>query len=204
MRCFIATWLLLFSICPAWAQTSTTPPATNPTGGDSTSQQSQPAAIPDTPAPDQNSSSSKKEHKKSALRRKLGELAPGCLNVGTYHKCKSASPSDDPKGKATVDSEYAEDMDVGNFYLNEKKNYAGAAMRFRDALQQKPNDPPATFYLAQALEGLHQIDEARDEFQTYLTLEPNGPFAGQAKKSLEKLQNKGATAKSDAKAPEKP
>jgi len=202
MRCFIATSLLLFSMSPAWAQTSTSPPANNPTGGDSTSQQSQPAAIPD--APDQSSSSSKKEHKKSAVKRKLGELAPGCLNVGTYHKCKPASPSEDSKGKATVDSAYAEDMDVGEFYLNEKKNYAGAVGRFRDALQQKPNDPAATFYLAQALEGLHQINEARDEFQTYLTLEPNGKFAEQAKKSIEKLQNKGATAKSDAKKPEKP
>lgn len=204
MRCFIATSLLMFLACPiAWAQTSP-PPATNPPEGDSTSQQSQPAAIPDNPVPDQASSSSQKEHKKSAVKRKLGELAPGCINVGTLHKCKSASPSSEPEGKPTNDTEYAKDMDVGAFYLNERKNYAGAVMRFRDALEHKTNDPAATFYLGQALEGLHRNDEAREEFQTYLTLEPKGQFAEQANKSLERLQNKAATAESDAKKPEKP
>lgn len=83
-------------------------------------------------------------------------------------------------------------MDVGKFYLNERKNYAGATLRFRDALQHKPDDPVATFMLAQSLEGLHQAEEARENYATYLTLEPNGRFAGQAKKALGRLQSRTA------------
>ena len=86
-------------------------------------------------------------------------------------------------------------MEVGDFYLNEKRNYMGAALRFRDALEHNPNDPLATFRLAQSLEGLSQFDEARQTYATYLKLEPNGRLVDQANKALERLQSKTASDK---------
>ena len=84
---------------------------------------------------------------------------------------------------------------MGDFYLNERKNYKGAELRFRDALEHKPNDPLATFRLAQSLEGLSQFDDARQNYESYLKLDPNGHFAEQANKALERLQSKTATDK---------
>jgi tetratricopeptide (TPR) repeat protein len=167
-------------------------PNTPPTPGDSSSKQAEPPSPPATPDSSTPPASDKKE---PAVKRKLKELAPGCVNVGAYHKCRSSRQTTPPQTAkdAGPDTEFAKDMDVGDFYLNQKKNYAGAAMRFRDALEQKPNDPRATFMLAQSLEGLQQNDEARETYAAYLKLEPKGPFAGDAKKALERLQTESAT-----------
>lgn len=73
----------------------------------------------------------------------------------------------------------------------------GAAMRFQDALDHKPNDPPATYMLAQALEGLRQIDDARQVYEVYLKLDPKGKFATQARKALDGLKTKGVNADAD-------
>lgn len=132
--------------------------------------------------------------KQSAVKRKAQELVPHCLDVFAFHTCWSQPPAPKPQPRVspTADPEFAKDMDVGDFYLNEKKNYKGAELRFRDALEHKPNDPTATFMLAQALEGLGQADEARDDYTTYLKLAPNGNFAEQAKKALDRIQAKDA------------
>jgi tetratricopeptide (TPR) repeat protein len=190
MSRIFATSLLIILICTgACPQTSTNPPATNPTSNDSTSQQSQPGAAEDQPT--QPVPPAKSDKKKSAAKRKLGELKPNCVNIFGLHTCSSSAPT--PKAKPSekdLDPEYARDMDVGDFYLNERRNYTGAMLRFRDALARKPNDPAATFKLAQSLEGLGQIDEAREQFQAYLKLEPEGQFAGQSNMALERLQSK--------------
>ncbi len=69
----------------------------------------------------------------------------------------------------------------------EDKNYAGAESRFREALQSLPNNPEATFKLAQSLDRLHRVKEARDFYQAYLKLQANGPFAREAQKALQRL-----------------
>lgn len=130
----------------------------------------------------------------------MQEAVPHCLNIFAYHTCWSQppAPKSQPAAAPKDDPEFAKDIDVGDFYLTEKKNYKGAELRFRDALEHKPNDPTATFKLAQALEGLKAADEARDTYAAYLKLEPNGPFAVQAKKAIDRLQ-----ANSAAQAPNK-
>jgi|SRR5215813_5943816 len=202
-----ATSLLIILVCAAaGAQTSTNPPATSPTGPDSTSQQSQPASSPDTSAPAQPAQpapTATQDKKESGVKHKLEELSPNCINIFAYRHCWSSPPPPAPKPAAKdVDPEYAKDMDVGEFYLKERKNYAGAAMRFRDALAHKANDPAATFKLAQSLEGLRQTDEAREQYQAYLKLEPQGQFAGEANKAIDRLQGKGAIGKSKQTAPD--
>lgn len=219
MRRLFATLLLVILVSLVAQGQSTTPQSSKPSAspGDSSSQQAQPSSTPQssstppgstdsnskqtqpssTPAPPQAASpnqdtqaDSSSNHKQSVVKRKLKELAPGCVNVGTYQKCRSSKgkDSDAKAGAASFpDKEYADDMDVGDFYF-QKKNYAGAVLRFKDALERKPNDPPATFRLAQSLEALHQADEARDDYSAYLKLEPEGQFAGEAKKALDRLQ----------------
>jgi hypothetical protein len=199
MHRILAMLLVIVVGLLAQGQTSTPrPPNTPPSPADSTSQQSQPPSPPsppDAPIPDQGALPAPADQKQSPVKRKLEELAPNCLNVSWgFHTCWSSPPAAKPKTPIDpkAEAEFAEDMDVGDFYLNKKKNYAGAMMRFRDALDHKPNDPLATFRLAQSLEGLHQADEARQDYQTYLKLEPKGQFAGQATKALERLQSKSA------------
>ena len=80
-------------------------------------------------------------------------------------------------------------MEVGNFHLKDR-NYRGAELRFRDALQYKPEDPEATYKLALSLDGLHRKHEAREAYEAYLKLAPEGPFATEAKKAVKNLQTK--------------
>jgi outer membrane protein assembly factor BamD (BamD/ComL family) len=49
-----------------------------------------------------------------------------------------------------TDREFAKDLEVGDFYLK-GKNYGAAELRFREALNYKPDHPEATFKLAESL-----------------------------------------------------
>jgi tetratricopeptide (TPR) repeat protein len=189
-RIFATLLLIVFACLAAEGQNSTPQPSsTPPNSGDSSSKQTQPASPLPEPTPDQSATPDSSSQKHSVVKRKLEDLVPGCVNLGVYHKCKSSSETSDsnPPAKATPDAEFANDMDVGDFYF-QRKNYAGAVLRFKDALQQKPNDLVATFRLAQSLEALHQADDAREDYAAYLKLEPSGRYAGKAKKALKRLQ----------------
>ena len=201
MRCIFALLLMTIVLgCSAAYGQNSNPqtPNTPPTPGDSSSKQAEPPSAPtppDAPIPDQATLPGSSDKKQSAAKRKLEQLVPSCLNIlWGFHTCWSSPPASPPKApaKTVADPEFAKDMEIGDFYLNERKNYAGAVLRFRDALEHKPNDPLATFKLAQSLEGLRQADEARQSYSTYLKLEPDGRFAGQAKKALERLQTESA------------
>lgn len=169
MNRILATLLLTISVClVVHGQTSTPQPPNTPLPpGDSSSRQVQPPSPPmppDAPIPDSSTAPTSSNKNDPAVKRKLEQLVPGCLNVlWGFHTCWYSPPASPPKAKPPTSSvdeaEFAKDMDVGNFYLNERRNYPGAMMRFQDALEHKPNDPRATFGLAQSLEGLHRADE---------------------------------------------
>jgi hypothetical protein len=202
MRRIFATLLLAISFClVAQGQTSTPQSPNTPLPpGDSSSRQAQqpsPPMPPDAPLPDPSTFPASSDKNNPAIKRKLEQLVPSCLNVlWGFHTCWYLPPASPPKAKTSTsavdEAEFAKDMDVGAFYLNERRNYMGAMMRFRDALEHKPNDPLATFKLAQALEGLHRADEAREGYATYLKLEPKGHFVSDAKKAIDRLQSKNA------------
>ena len=82
-------------------------------------------------------------------------------------------------------------MEVGDFYF-QQKNYKAAEMRFRDALTYKPDEPVATFKLAQSLDKLGKSDQAAQAYQAYLKAEPAGRFSQQAEESLQRLAKKSA------------
>jgi Flp pilus assembly protein TadD len=81
----------------------------------------------------------------------------------------------------------AKDIEVGNFYFR-RGNYRAAEDRYREALTYKENDAVATFRLAESLEKLGVLDDARAEYESYLKILPHGPEASEAQKALEKLK----------------
>lgn len=79
------------------------------------------------------------------------------------------------------------DIEVGDYYAKQG-NYRGALLRYRDALDYKPNDPTAIFRLATAYEKVKQPQAAARYLVLYLRLAPEGEYADDAKKMQERLR----------------
>lgn len=80
-------------------------------------------------------------------------------------------------------------VEVGDFYYK-RGNYRAAASRYAEALQWKPRDAEATFKLAQALEKLGRLEEARENYRSYLKILPKGADAAQAQEAISRLDAK--------------
>jgi tetratricopeptide (TPR) repeat protein len=78
------------------------------------------------------------------------------------------------------------DIEVGDFYLK-RKNYRAAEDRYREALVYKPGDAIAQLRLGETLEKLGEVDEARQNYEGYLKILPDGPLAKEAHQGLERL-----------------
>jgi tetratricopeptide (TPR) repeat protein len=81
----------------------------------------------------------------------------------------------------------AKDVEVGDFYFKQG-NLKAAESRYREALYWKPGDAEATIRMARVFDKTGRIAEAQQFYQSYLKILPNGPYAKEAKKALEKLQ----------------
>jgi tetratricopeptide (TPR) repeat protein len=88
----------------------------------------------------------------------------------------------------------AKSIEVGDFYFR-RKNYRAAEGRYRDALQYKDNDAVATIRLAECLEKLGVLDDARAEYESYLKILPHGPESAQAQKAIDRLKLQSGAAK---------
>ncbi len=82
----------------------------------------------------------------------------------------------------------AKDVEVGDYYFK-RKNYRGALERYKDALIYKPNDAVANFHLAECDEQVGNVADAAQHYEEYLKILPNGPFAVDAKKALDRLKS---------------
>jgi tetratricopeptide (TPR) repeat protein len=166
------------------AQTNSNPPSTN-TISPPQAPLNRPPSPPDAPLPDLDSLPSPAGTTKSKVKRALDRITPHCADV-VYHSCWS-SPAQDPSARLPeAEREAQRNRDAGEIYYRDK-NYRGSESRFREALRYEPADPVATFGLAESLEKLGKRDEARDVYQTYLKILPNGPSAADAKKALKRL-----------------
>ena len=166
------------------AQTNSNPPSTN-TISPPQAPLNRPPSPPDAPLPDLGSLPSPAGTTKSKVKRALDRITPHCADV-VYHSCWS-SPAQDPSARLPeAEREAQRNRDAGEIYYRDK-NYRGSESRFREALRYEPADPVATFELAESLEKLGKRDEARDVYQTYLKILPNGPSAAGAKKALKRL-----------------
>lgn len=79
-------------------------------------------------------------------------------------------------------------LEQGENFLAQN-DYEAARLRFEDAVRLTPDDPLVYFRLAQSLQGLQRLDPARNYYKKYLELQPAGPFAADAKKSIEQISD---------------
>ena len=173
------------------AQTTSNPPYTN-TSIPPREPLSRPPSPEDAPLPDLDSPSSAPGTTKSKVKRTLDRLTPNCADV-VYHSCWS-SPAGDPSRLPEAEREAQRNREAGEVYYG-SKNYRGSESRFREALRYEPADPVATFELAESLEKLGRRAEARDFYQTYLSILPDGPSAARAKKALKRLPSPSSSAR---------
>ncbi len=78
------------------------------------------------------------------------------------------------------------DIEVGDFYYK-RESYPAAISRYREALEYKPHDAEATFKLAEALSKTGDVAGAKENYEAYLKILPNGPYAKKARAGLSKL-----------------
>ncbi|HKO17546.1 MAG TPA: tetratricopeptide repeat protein [Acidobacteriaceae bacterium] len=80
----------------------------------------------------------------------------------------------------------AEDLDVAHFYMD-SGDLAAAYSRSQDAVKLLPDDPEAHFTLAEAAAKLNKRDEAIEQYQQCLKLDPIDKQAKAARKALARL-----------------
>ena len=78
------------------------------------------------------------------------------------------------------------DIEVGDYYFKQK-NYKGALERYKDALYYKQGDAVAISRMAVCESKLGHKDEAKKYYEQYLKILPEGPFAKEARASLDKM-----------------
>lgn len=195
---------LCFSV-PGTAQQSSTSSTVS-----SQSQEQAPAAQQQQPQTDQPSSDGSK--KESKIKKKAGDLVPYCVGIGSLGKCRhdadqeeqakreaaeqelqrqchDAAAQSQPETSACADlrkSDAAHDVDVGDTYVDQK-NYNAAVMRYRSALQTDPTNATAMLHLAQVLEKTKKNAEAYQEYQRFLSTDPQAPDAQKARAALQRL-----------------
>ena len=77
-------------------------------------------------------------------------------------------------------------IEEGEAYLT-RNDFEAAHRDFVRALQTLPDDPVANFRLAESLQGLQRLDEARIFYKKYLTLQPNGKMAAEARRQISEI-----------------
>ncbi len=185
MSRILAFGLLLFVTgIPVLAQTA---PPVDPQESSSRAEPEAPPTPPDAPAPDLGQQTSPPP--KSKAKKLANKLDPHCINV-IFHSCWS-SPAAPPAKVLTEEEQKAQqaakDIDVGYFYLNEK-NYIAAESRLREAVELNPDAAAAWVGLAQAQQKLHKDDAARQSYEAYLKLNPDGDDADKVKRALAELK----------------
>lgn len=99
------------------------------------------------------------------------------------------APSDTDEMHPWDPHKAAKDLEIGDYYFK-RKNYKGALERYKDALVYKPNDAVANFRLAECEEKMGNSSDATQHYEAYLKILPEGPFAADAQKALERLKSK--------------
>jgi tetratricopeptide (TPR) repeat protein len=77
------------------------------------------------------------------------------------------------------------ELSVGDFYFK-KKNYRAAAARYLEATRWNENSAEAYLKLGEALEKYKGLSAAREAYEKYLKLEPNGKASKGVQKKLQR------------------
>ncbi len=128
------------------------------------------------------------------------DSVPADESSSSQTRIEVAPPSNDAKshpeadlGNGDVDEftpynpmKALKDVEVGDFYFK-KENYQAAISRYREALEFKPHDAEATYKLAEGLNKTGDLAGAKENYEAYLKILPNGPYAKKAREALSKL-----------------
>lgn len=147
--------------------------------------------------------SSEKQLAQAAERCKLLEAQrPGSLRSAKREKSEAQAGESSSKAQISENVhpyctpedvlEAEHDVEVGDFYV-EDKNYRGAEMRYRSALERIPGDPIATVRLAQLLEKQKRNAEALALYRQFMAWSPTDKDAEDAKAAIARLENIAAT-----------
>jgi tetratricopeptide (TPR) repeat protein len=185
MRRATAVWVLVIAL---GAGVSAQTPTPSPQESSSRTQPDAAPSPPDAPIPDLGTQTTPPP--KSKAKKIANKLDPHCIDV-IFHACWS-SPAAPQPGKLLTEEEQktqqaAKDIDVGYFYLNEK-NYVAAEGRLKEAVEFKPDAAAAWVGLAQAQQKLGKDSAARQSYEAYLKLNPDGPDAEKARKAMAELK----------------
>ncbi len=88
-----------------------------------------------------------------------------------------------PKEYSFNPLEAEHDVQIGNYYFK-KGNYKGARSRFREATRWNPSSAEAFLRLGDSEEKLRDKAAARQAYEKYLELAPDGKEAASVKKKL--------------------
>lgn len=80
------------------------------------------------------------------------------------------------------------EIERGDFYAKTRKDYRAAAARYVRATKYNDGNSEAWLKLGEAEEKLHDPKAAKDAYDKYLSIEPDGKKAGEVKKRLNKLK----------------
>ena len=175
--------LFLLMILAPLARAQTAPPQP----GESTSRPQPPDAPPTPPdAPNPNNENHTTPPSDSKAKRTLNKLDPHCIDA-IFHTCWSAPAANPGKPMPDEERQANEDIEVGYYYLHEK-SYAAAESRLKEAVDLKPDSAAALIGLAQAQQKLGKRDAARQNYEAYLKLHPDGPEADKVKKVLAQMK----------------
>jgi tetratricopeptide (TPR) repeat protein len=119
-----------------------------------------------------------------------------------------SAPSGDEKHPGNNESELSEFhpwdphkaakcIEIGDWYFKQE-NYRAAISRYQEALEWKPKDAEATYKLAEVQEKTGDPTGALANYQAYLKILPNGPFAEKARKGIDRVKSKAAPAAAQA------
>jgi tetratricopeptide (TPR) repeat protein len=208
----MARWLLLTLLIfatGAWGQSSSSPAPlpdapqpNNPNPSSSSPAQSRPAANTPAPAPKPHFNPPSSDHVdanalpegSSSSKDDDIDLSPPPGDAAAHPNSPSSFGASPIRPGANVNEMHpwdphkaAKDVEIGDFYFK-RKNYRAAESRYREALLYKDNDAIATYRLAVCLEKLEQPDDAREEYESYLKILPNGPEAEHARKAIDRLK----------------
>jgi tetratricopeptide (TPR) repeat protein len=113
----------------------------------------------------------------------LNTIAGGPFTKEAEAGIKRLEPHLPKPTEAGPAGDLAQLMQEGEAYLA-KNSFESAHENFAKALEIAPDNPICNFRLAQSLEGLERLDEARIYYKKYLALQPNGNLAGDAKRQI--------------------
>jgi tetratricopeptide (TPR) repeat protein len=83
------------------------------------------------------------------------------------------------------------DVEIGMYYFK-LKNYSAAESRFREALHWQDNHAQAIYRLATVLEKEGKAPEAKQYYLQYLRILPDGEFAKDTRKALDRVSGEGS------------